>query len=191
MHIEALRKKIQKLQHIPPIAPQIQTIFQTLISLEQLIKKYEQKDYVHAYEILDNAPLLANTQLAKLLEKKWQEIIHQCEYYALKGDIKGVKTTLGKLIHINTRTETIGNLLRLCFHIKIKQLFAKRLLGKAELLIYSYIDIFGLDTQLRSIIEHYEKLSSKNLALTMGDTFPLSRASWRHSSLMDLKQLPT
>ncbi len=185
MRVDVIKKKIQKLQHIPTIAPQIKTVFQTLIALEKLMKNYEKKNDVACYEALDTTPLLSNTQLSILLEKHWSKIIHQCEHYALKGDIKGVKETLKELIHIKTRTESIGNLLRLSFQTKIKQLLAKRLLYKAELLIYSYIDIFGLDTQLQHIITQYEKLSSKNLAITMGEVFHISRESWRHSSIMN------
>ena len=187
MQVETIKAKIQKLQHIPPIAPQIKTLFQTLLTLEKLLKNYEKEDFVQCYKALDSAPLLNNTHLAKLLEKHWKRIIHTCEHYALHGDIKGIKTTLKELIYVTTRTETIGNLLRLSFQTKIKQLLVKRLLSKAELLIYSYIDIFGLDTQLQHIIHQYEKLSSKNLAITMGEVFKLSRDSWRHSNILDIK----
>jgi len=185
MKVDSIKKKIQELQYIPSISNQLKILFKTLLALENLLKAYEAEDFVACYETIDATPLLAHTQLTTLLARHWKKIIHQCEIYALRGEIKKVKTTLGELINITTRTESIGNLLRLSFQTKIKQLLVKKLFKKAELLIYSYIDIFGLDTQLQQNIKEYEKYTKKNLAITLSGGFKLSRDSWRHSKIME------
>jgi len=185
MQIATIKIKLQELQYIPSITSEIKTLFTTLLALEKLLKAYENKDFTTCYEIIDTTPLLAHTKLSEELEERWKHTVEQCELYAFKGDIKQVKQTFGKLIKIETRTESIGNLLRLSFQSKIKQLIAKRLFTKAELLIYSYIDIFGLDTQLQHSIKQYEKYTIKNLAITVNGGFKLSRDSWRYSTIVE------
>ena len=129
--------------------------------------------------------MLQNTHLAKLLESHWKKLINKCEISALMGDIKSVKKTLDELLFINTRRAKIGDLLRLSFYTKIKQLLAKKQYKKAETLLYSFIDIFGIDDDLQHLILRYEKLSKTKLAITIGENLHKARDEWVKSDILD------
>jgi len=183
MQTYELKQQLPTLANIPHIADEIKELYSSVLVLEKLLLLYDTNQLKECYELLDSNKLLKETQIAQQLEERWAKTIAQCEIFALKGNIKGVKQTLGSLLFVSTRTEAIGNLLRLSFQTKIKQLLIKRLPSKAELLIYSYIDIFGIDTQMRHIIKQYEKIAQKQLAITV-NLQPLPRDHWVYSEIM-------
>ena len=185
MEVKKAKQLIKKIHNIPQLKNQLKELYFTIQELERLLHYYDKDDFKTCYEIIDNNPLLQNTHLAKLLESHWKKLINKCEISALMGDIKSVKKTLDELLFINTRRAKIGDLLRLSFYTKIKQLLAKKQYKKAENLLYSFIDIFGIDDDLQHLILRYEKLSKTKLAITIGENLHKARDEWVKSDILD------
>ena len=108
----------------------------------------------------------------------------ECESYSLDGNIKAIKTLLGELLCIKTRTEKIGDLLRVAFYSKIKTLGESKKFASAENIIYSYIDIFGVDIEIKDMMKEYEKISSKKLAITHNENEKVLRSDWLNAALI-------
>lgn len=175
---------IKEMTGIPSIKHELQELYRECKLVEKLQEKYEQNDFIACYEILDSSYSLETLELSQLLEKHWGKIMNECELFALNGDLKGVKKSLGELILVKTRVDKIGDLLRLSFHTKIKMLLAKRSIKNAENVIYSYIDVFGTDREIGLIMKTYEKVARKKLAITLNQDKKVPRDNWLHSSLI-------
>jgi hypothetical protein len=176
------QESLKKFQDIPSIASDVTKLTLSCLNMQKLQKAYERKDLKLCYEILDADSSLSFSELGELLEQSWSQLVQISEEFALKGNIKDIKITLGELIHLNTRREKIGDLLRVSFHTKIKMLLAKKSFKSAENIIYSYIDIFGLDTEMNSLMKLYEALTKTKLAITQ--TKRQIRDSWIHSEII-------
>ncbi len=172
-------KKVSKLHNIDSVISSVSVLKNECKALKKLQDAYKENQFIKCYEIIDNNPSLNSTQLAILLQDHWFKIISKCEGFALKGNIKDIKTTLGDLIQLSTRRDKIGDLFRLSFHTKIKSLIAKKTYKKAEAIVYSYIDIFGLDNEISSIMKIYESISKTKLAITQNARQP--RDNWINS----------
>jgi len=144
---------------------------------------YNNDDFVRCYEISDKHTNIKLLKISILLEAHWDKLIAECELYATQGNINGLKRTLGDLIHITSRADKIGDLLRLSFHIKIKQLLNEESFKRAEMLIYSYVDIFGINTDIKDLMIKFEKSSSTILAITHQKE-KVSKYAWRDSELI-------
>ncbi len=175
---------IKKLQNIPIIKAELQQLYEQSQEAQKLLHYYEKDNFSQCYETLDANIDLESMQLAKLLEKHWNKIINACEIYALEGNIKAVKEKLGELIHISSRRNKIGDLLRLSFHAKIKKELQRRSYKSAENLIYSYIDIFGMDSEIKQLMNAFEKLSHTVLAITFEQQKHKERNSWMYADIM-------
>jgi hypothetical protein len=105
--------------------------------------------------------------------------MQKCEEYALGGNIKDIKKTLGVLIGLYSRRNKIGDLLRVSFHVRINTLADKKDFKGAEAIIYSYIDIFGMDSEIAQIMKKFEKISAHKLAITEAQSQRPRRDSWR------------
>lgn len=163
-----------------------------LFELEQNIKHayeleqaYANSDFLTCYELIDTHLYLKRTQLAKLLQKHWSKLIAECEIYALEGDIQGIKATLGELLGLSTRLAKTGDLLRIAFRSKILQLIKTQKYQSSENFIYSYIDIFTYDNEIRDIMKNFELQANYTLALTLQGHKRTGRDNWIHSSVMN------
>lgn len=182
--IDRAIEMIKELQRVPSIQAELQELYRIsklVLSLEQ---SYRDGDFVACYELLDKNYELSEIELSRLLEKHWSKLMHECEVFAQNGDIKSIKAHLGELIGIKTRLSKIGDLLRVSFHSKVKALLTKRDFIYAENIIYSYIDIFGIDSELRALMKIYEKLAAKKLAITLDQERAIARDSWVDSPLI-------
>ncbi len=182
--VDLAKKYLSKLENLPTIQEQVSILYEECSHILELQNAYNENDFILCYSILDKHHSLESTQLGLLLEKHWSKLINDCETFAQKGNIKDIKTTLGELITIPTRLNKVGDLLRLSFHIKIKILTTKKSFKKAENIIYSYIDIFGLDNEIVSIMKKFEKISSLKLAITQEQNLRIGRNHWINSTLM-------
>jgi len=173
-------------QHLntPSIKEELQRLYSDTKLVKKLHKSYEENDFNRCYEILDSSMSLDSLKLAKLLETHYSKLIDQAEEFALKGDLKGIKKVLGGLINIQSRVDKIGDIIRMSFHTKIKVLMAKRSFKNAQSVIYSYIDIFGQDSEIILIMRSFEKVVGKKLALTQEQDKRVPRDNWRNSSLI-------
>ncbi len=175
---------IKELLPVTDIKEELHSLYQCTLRVKNLKNYYENNDFIHCYEVLDGSFNLYDYELSQLLEKHWAKLMEQCEEAALKGDIKAIKKILGPLIHVQTRVDKIGDLLRLAFHVKIKASMAKRKIKIAESFIYSYIDIFGQDSEILLVMQTYEQVFGKKLAITVNANKRLPRDNWKKSPLI-------
>ena len=152
--------------------------------VEKLQANYAKKDLISCYETLDTNYALSELELSEFLENEWSKLMQECEEYALKGDIKSIKERLGVLIAVPTRLAKVGDLLRVSFHSKIKGLLAKKSYLNAENIIYSYVDIFGVDSEILALMHIHEKITQKKLAFTLNQEREVPRDNWIHSALI-------
>ncbi len=174
---------IKKLQNIPSIKEELYRLYQLTQEAEKLLHYYEKSNFTQCYETLDAKSALESMQLAQLLEQHWNKLMESCEIYALEGNIKAVKDKLGDLIHISSRKNKIGDLLRLSFHSKIKKELQGQQYKAAENLIYSYIDIFGMDSEIEQLMKAFEKLTQQTLAITFTQQKHKERNSWLYTDI--------
>ena len=182
--LDLATKKIAKLQNIDSIALKISAQKDECRAVNKLQNAYKSNNFIKCYETLDKHSSLNSTELGSLLQKHWLDIVTKCENIALKGNIKDIKASLGELITLETRRDKIGDLFRLGFHARIKILMAKKTYKKAESTIYSYIDIFGLDNEIISIMKLFENRSKTKLAITQSQESRQTRDSWINSDII-------
>lgn len=182
--IESAYKRIDKLKDIDYIDSKISKLIDDCQKVKKLKDAYERDDFISCYELLDKHFSLNNTELAFFLHKHWKKIIYKCEDFALNGDLEELKNTLGELISLGTRREMIGNLFRICFYVQIDSFKNKKDYKQSETLIYLYIDIFGLDDEIITIMGEYEFDSKTKLAFTQNQNKKVDRDSWIYSEVI-------
>jgi len=153
------------------------------IQSEKFFLAYEKSDFKECYELIDNSSL-EDLELVTLLEKHWIKLMIECENHALDGNIKAIKTTLGELIRTKTRVQKTGDLLRVAFYTKIRILQESKKFSSAENIIYSYIDIFGIDIEIKNIMKGFEKISKNRLAITHNENEKVLRSDWLNATLI-------
>lgn len=177
--IETAQKLLLSVNEIADVSQrvsQLQTKCKHLLSLQ---KAYEESDVKACYEILDLHPYLRTVELGKLLENHWSKLMEKCEEYALAGNVKDIKKALGELIGLYSRRNKIGDLLRVSFHVRVKTLIGKKDFKAAETMIYAYIDIFGIDSEISQIMKKFEKSAKQKLAISEAQFERPRRDKWR------------
>lgn len=182
--LQGIEKFLPKFENIDTFAQKVNQLKSKYEASIKLQKAYKNNDFKLCFEILDQNPLLDSTELAKLLQKHWKSKILECETLVHKGDLKAIKNSLEELLLVVTRQERVGDLLRVSFHVRIKMLMAKKGFKNAEGVIYSYIDIFGMDNEIDYIMKTFEALSKKKLAITQNQNNRPPRNSWIESKII-------
>jgi len=177
-------EQIKFLVDTPSVKDELQALYRDCKTVKKLQLAYSENDFILCYEIIDTYSSLDSLELTKLLEKHWAKLMNNCENFALKGDIKSIKKSLGNLLRISTRVDKIGDLIRVSFHTKIKGLLANKSFKSAENIIYSYIDIFGADSEIRLIMKSYERVANTKLAITIDQDKKVPRDNWLNSPLI-------
>ena len=167
------------------IKNELQELYRDAKLLKQLQESYKQNDFKSCYEIIDSAHNLHALELTILLEDHWSKLMQECESYAFKGDFKSIKKRLGSLIRVKTRTEKVGDILRLSFYTKTKAFMAKRSFKNAENVIYTYIDTFGIDSEILLLMKTYEKASKQKLAITLNQDTRKARDAWLNAFIIN------
>ncbi len=178
------KELLVKFKNTSHVNKDLKRLHENLNNMQNLQDAYQKNDFKSCYEILDSHHPLNSTQLGILLNKHWAKLINECEEHALNGNAKGIKTSLDTLISISTRRNKIGDLLRVSFHSKIKASLANKRFNNAENIIYSYIDIFGSDNEIKSLMNAYEVISKKSLAITQEQDERGKRDKWMDSDLI-------
>ena len=178
------KELMQKLENISFIQQELELLVEKADSIEKLLLLYKQNMFQECYGLLDEKPtIFLNLKLAILLEKHWMKLMQKCEKYALYGNVKGIKQTLQELLTLQSRSKRVGELLRVAFIINIDDNITKEKFVSAENFIYSYVDIFGSDTNLQRVMQLYEKKAKKKLALTP-ESAKTARDAWLHNKLI-------
>ena len=175
---------IKELIHIPQVQDRVEALHYQNKNMIVLIKAYKNNNFILCYELLDKYPYLTQTELGARLEREWSKRIQICENFALQGDIKNIKISLGTLIQLPTRTEKIGDILRVSYHVKIKFLLSRKSFKKAEAIINSYMEIFGMDNEIEQISKTFEKEGSIKIAILENQPQKLSRDNWLNSEFI-------
>jgi hypothetical protein len=174
---------LSKLKNNYYLEEKLNILYSKLQNMQKLKKAYDENNFKSCYEILDTHHHLNLSELGILLNKHWEKLIHECENFALKGNAKGIKNKLDELISVSTRANKIGDLLRVSFHSKIKAFLVKNMFNNAENLIYSYVDIFGSDNEIKSLMKTFENISKRKLAITQNQNERFQRNKWIKSEL--------
>jgi len=160
----------------------LQLINNNKSNFRDFLLAYEGNDFKKCYEIMDKNKNIQLIEISILLNEHWTKLINRCLAYANNGDINSVKTNMGKLMLIESRADKIAEILKFTFQNKIESLLMDKEFISCEAVIYSYIDIFNIDTKLKKIMKIFEKQSSINLAITFKKQ-NLEKNSWRKSKL--------
>lgn len=182
--IAEAKKSLIFLEKVPHVTERVKQLYSECENVLKLQNAYDDNDLKSCYKLLDSHKSLAATELGMLLENQWSKLVLECEEYALDGNIKDIRKTLGNLMDIPSRRNKIGDLIRVSFHVRIKQLINKKSYAGAETIIYTYIDIFGLDSEISHIMKKFEKISSRKLAITQNNGDRPTRDSWVHSDII-------
>ena len=183
-NLDLAKKSLTKIEGTPNFALQIKQLYAMCDEVVELQKQYKLNNFKACYELIDLHPHLLFSKLGILLDKHWQKLMNECEEYASKGNIKDIKATLGSLIELDSRKDKVGDLLRVSFHVRVKALLSKKNFKAAQSIIYSYIDIFGEDSEMHSLKKKYELMSKKKLAITLTGSEKPSRDSWLKSKII-------
>lgn len=183
--VQKAEEMLQTLQGVKEIQVDTQRLRENCIAMRELQRAYEHNDFTKCYEILDANLSLHNTELASLLERHWAKMIALCEEHALNANIAQIKNTLGELLTLPSRLDKIGDILRLSFQSKIIHFLDTRMYHNAQNIIYSYIDIFGMDSEILELMKQYESLAEKKLAITHEQDSRGHRDSWIYSSIVN------
>ncbi|MDA7818314.1 hypothetical protein N9A28_09015 [Sulfurimonas sp.] len=178
------KKLLFSLSNVEHIKDKLQLLNLECKHYLELQKAYKNDHFKSCYTILDKHKSLGQTELGILLEKHWKKLMHTCEEFALKGNIKDIKKTLGDLLHVESRRSKLGDLIRVSFHVRINMLLDSKNYVACETIIYSYLDIFGKDSEIKQIMKNFEKVSSIKLALSQDSDKRVSRDNWTHSPII-------
>ncbi len=173
---------LEKMKETPSFQDITLKLYRECENVNRLQAAYDKNELRACYEMLDSHKRLSETVLGGLLEERWSKLISKAEAYALNGDMRGVKQTLGHLIKVRSRVDKIGELLRISFHVKIKQLLSKKNLEKANAIIRTYLDTFGVDTEISEIIELFTQNGGVEIDLTPMNRKYRKRDNWIKSA---------
>lgn len=158
-----LLKTINSISHITEDLEELHKKYDYVLLLQ---RAYEESNFKNCYELLDIYPYLKSTDLGTLLENHWFKLIQKCEELALLGKTDEIKEIVAELIDVYPRGHKIADLLRVSYRAKITLFMNKKDFKNSELAIYSYIDLFGIENELKNIMIKFEQLSPYKLALT-------------------------
>ena len=178
------REYLKKLEDIPYLVEKVKKLKQQCDKVEHLYSAYNRDDFNSCYELLDTYSYLSDTNLGISLEKEWSKIITKCEEYAVHGNIKKIKALLGKFVKLSKRRDKIGDLFRVSFQSRIKYLINKEEYKKARKLIYLYLDIFGLDKEIREVNKYFKDESSLELPMSEDQARIKPRNIWTLNDML-------
>lgn len=180
-NIAVANRYLDALEGVESLSKELKQLRQKGAEVSMLLDAYERDDFKKCYELLDSYTYLKSIELGILLEKHWQKLMQKCENYAIKGEFKNIKKTLKELLKISSREEKIGELLKVSFHSKIENLIIIKDFFAAQTIIYSYLDIFGIDSEIVYIMKRYEAISNDKLAITHSLS---SRDNWMECDII-------
>ena len=150
-------------------------------NVKKLFDAFNNNDFYLCYKLIDSECSLKNTDLAKHLQNSWYTLINKCEKHAIQGKIDALIEDLGKLKKLPSRSEKIGDLLRLAYNTKINYYIKKDNYAEAKKLILLYSDLFGSDIELKANINFYTLNSSLSIKLSNQQTRRKPRDFWLYS----------
>lgn len=105
-----------------------------------------------AYTLLSTHSGLLILPWAKELEDEWHQKLQRCETYAIHADVSAIQKELSTLINLPGRHGRVGDILRTAYQVQLRQLLGTDH-SKFKAGIDHYCELFGMDTELRSLIK--------------------------------------
>jgi len=139
---------------------------------------YKEHKLNNAYSLIDANPQLNELHEVQELEQEWTEKMKKAEKEALLGNTKAIKSILGELINLKSRSQKIGMLLRQSYLTQIKLLTIKRQVKAISHAINNYIGIFSYDTELHNLITKIKKDKIADISLTVEQELRRPRSLW-------------
>ncbi len=170
--------ELEQLSYIPSMKLQTQEL-QHIYSLAiKLHKLYDEGDILSCYVLIDKHKVIHELSLAKKLEAEWNTKMKAAEQEAQLGNIKKIKSILGTLLRLSTRSQKIGTLLRLGFLTQIKYLIIKNQTANIQQAIEHYIHIFGYDTELNNLVLKIRQENITEITLEEEQMHHRPRSRW-------------
>ena len=182
--IVVAKKLLHSIQNVVHLKDEIKELNLECKYVLILRKAYKENRFKDCYELIDSHTSLKRTELGIFLEKHWSKLMLKCEEYALAGNIKDIKRELDGLLLLTSRQNKIGDLIRVSFQVRIKMLIHSKNFRAAEIIIYTYIDIFGQDSEINQIMNNFAGVSSLKLAITQEEKQRPCRHSWSKSPII-------
>jgi soluble cytochrome b562 len=131
-----------------------------LMEFQRLIA---QRNYQLIFDYVKKYPFLEEVDDYKILFKEIQNRIIEAEKYAAKGDVEGILKTLEDLVDVREYYLRILNLIKSAYYHQIIFLLTRKLKGEKvdELIkkgIKNYVNLFGVDLEIKDLIEKAKKL---------------------------------
>jgi len=172
---EIIIERLEKNSRYEKIADELRIEAQ---NVKKLFDAFNKDDLFLAYKLIDTNCSLKNTDLGKLLEDKWNVLINSCEKHAIQGKIDLLESDLNSLQKLPSRSDKTGDLFRLAYQVKINYHIKKRNFKESEKFIITYLNMFGLDSELSNYIHSHTENSSKKLTLTPNQKRRKPRDFW-------------
>jgi hypothetical protein len=172
---------IDELEENPKYESLTQTLQTQCDAVEELYVYYNQDKLKKCYTLLDKNKFLKTTDLGIYLEEKWNYLIKNCEVFALKGQLNKIESELDELKKLSSRSDKIGDILRLAHQRKISHFLHKTEFKSAKEEIQNYIALFGLDIEIQQLMQEYNNLSNTKLNLSHEQTRYKPRDYWLYA----------
>ncbi len=137
-----------------------------------------------AYRLIDNHPELQTLPWGEELNMRWNEKLLLAEQYAIKGDVASIKKEFEDLFDLPNRHGRLGDILRTAYHVQLKKLL-KADTERFSNGIAAYCELFGIDTELRSLLKKAKKTETVP-DLSESHLTPKNRNQW----LSNIPMLP-
>ena len=142
----------EELLKIPHLAHHHASTSRFILKAKKLDHYFRTEQMVKFYELLDHSMELSVLPQAKTMEESWARSMETCEEAALHGNTAVIKKELGALITLPTRSDKIGNLLRIGYQMQIKYHLSRKMLDQTAEAIINYIELFGIDNEIKNLI---------------------------------------
>lgn len=109
-----------------------------------------------AYRTYDSHHDLSILPWTSELDTMWETKLQQSEQFAKQGDVGSIRAVFGNLINLPIRSVRIGDILRNSYQIQLQKLIREKP-HEFQNGVENYCTLFGIDTELRSIIKSAKK----------------------------------
>ena len=175
---ELAELELKELSHIPYMKETHHKMTHLFSLAKRFENLYKEHKLNNAYSLIDANPQLNELHEVQELEQEWTEKMKKAEKEALLGNTKAIKSILGELINLKSRSQKIGMLLRQSYLTQIKLLTIKRQVKAISHAINNYIGIFSYDTELHNLITKIKKDKIADISLTVEQELRRPRSLW-------------
>lgn len=105
---------------------------------------YAQKNFKQVYNMIADHPFLEDVEVSKKIEAIFTKDMHMAEKFMLAGDVAGIKKVMKNYLNIESKYETILNLIKNAY---LKDIQNKKELSDKEVekILTRYTTMFGHD----------------------------------------------